>query len=272
MWATDGSIQLVKGKQTRPIAYYASSSLRLAQDVQSLLLRLGINALLKPVSQGTKGRMQYHVTVTGKPELEAFAEKIGAVGAYKQRRLAEVVEHLQSHPANTNRDVIPHQVWRMYAVPAMQKIGMTGRSMQAALGNAYCGTALYRQNVSRERADRLAQAVQSEDLRIFANSEIYWDSIASILPDGEEAVFDLTVPGHHNFVANNIIVHNSLEQDADIVMFIYRDDKDPAMQNVSHLKVAKHRNGPVGTVDLIFRNNLTKFENAATRRVDLSGA
>jgi len=57
----------------------------------------------------------------------------------------------------------------------------------------------------------------------------------------------------------------SLEQDADIVMFIYRDDKDPAMQNVSHLN-AKHRNGPVGTVDLIFRSNLTKFENAATRR------
>jgi replicative DNA helicase len=33
--------------------------------------------------------------------------------------------------------------------------------------------------------------------------------------------------------------------------------------------VAKHRNGPVGNVDLIFRNNLTKFENAATRTVDL---
>ena len=64
----------------------------------------------------------------------------------------------------------------------------------------------------------------------------------------------------------------SLEQDADIVMFIYRDDKDPAMQNVSHLKIAKHRNGPVGQVDLIFRSNLTKFENAATRRVDFSGA
>ncbi|MCS6993640.1 MAG: replicative DNA helicase [Anaerolineales bacterium] len=61
----------------------------------------------------------------------------------------------------------------------------------------------------------------------------------------------------------------SLEQDADIVMFIYRDEKDPAMQNVTHLKVAKHRNGPVGQIDLIFRNNLTKFENAATKRIDL---
>lgn len=62
----------------------------------------------------------------------------------------------------------------------------------------------------------------------------------------------------------------SLEQDADIVMFIYRDEKDPSMANVTHLKIAKHRNGPVGQVDLIFRNNLTKFENAATRKVDLS--
>ncbi|OIO87394.1 MAG: replicative DNA helicase [Anaerolineae bacterium CG2_30_57_67] len=61
----------------------------------------------------------------------------------------------------------------------------------------------------------------------------------------------------------------SLEQDADIVMFIYRDEKETTMQNVTHLKVAKHRNGPVGSIDLIFRNNLTKFENAASRTVEL---
>jgi replicative DNA helicase len=63
----------------------------------------------------------------------------------------------------------------------------------------------------------------------------------------------------------------AIEQDADIVMFLHRpDDKDAAMQNVTHLKVAKHRNGPVGQIDLIFRQSLTKFENAATRRVDLN--
>ncbi len=71
-------------------------------------------------------------------------------------------------------------------------------------------------------------------------------------------------------VLSDLRESGSLEQDADIVMFIYRDEKDPAMQNVTHLKIAKHRNGPVGMVDLIFRNNLTKFENAATRTVDLS--
>jgi len=62
----------------------------------------------------------------------------------------------------------------------------------------------------------------------------------------------------------------SLEQDADIVMFIYRDSNDPGMANVTHLKIAKHRNGPTGVVDLIFRSNLTKFENAVSRNVDLS--
>ncbi|HTP01480.1 MAG TPA: replicative DNA helicase [Anaerolineales bacterium] len=60
----------------------------------------------------------------------------------------------------------------------------------------------------------------------------------------------------------------SLEQDSDIVMFIYRPDqyeKDTVKQNVAEIIVAKHRNGPVGSVELVFRNALAKFENAATR-------
>ncbi len=65
----------------------------------------------------------------------------------------------------------------------------------------------------------------------------------------------------------------SLEQDADIVMFIHRPEmyeKDALKQNIAQIKVSKHRNGPVGTIELVFRNNLAKFENAATRTVDLS--
>ena len=60
----------------------------------------------------------------------------------------------------------------------------------------------------------------------------------------------------------------SLEQDSDIVMFIYRPDqyeKDTVKQNVAEIIIAKHRNGPVGSVELIFRSALAKFENAATR-------
>ena len=64
----------------------------------------------------------------------------------------------------------------------------------------------------------------------------------------------------------------SLEQDADIVMFIHRADlyeKETAKTNVADILVAKHRNGPTADIQLVFRGALTKFENAETRRVDL---
>jgi len=65
----------------------------------------------------------------------------------------------------------------------------------------------------------------------------------------------------------------SLEQDADVVMFIHRPDmydQDTLRPNVTQVKIAKHRNGPTGTIELIFRSQLAKFENAATRSYDLS--
>jgi replicative DNA helicase len=64
----------------------------------------------------------------------------------------------------------------------------------------------------------------------------------------------------------------SLEQDADIVMFIHRPelyDKETLLKNIAQIKVAKHRNGPIGTVELVFRDSIAKFENAATFHVDL---
>lgn len=69
-------------------------------------------------------------------------------------------------------------------------------------------------------------------------------------------------------VLSDLRESGSLEQDADIVMFIYRPDqyeKDTVRQNIAEIIVSKHRNGPVGSVELIFRSTLAKFENAATR-------
>lgn len=69
-------------------------------------------------------------------------------------------------------------------------------------------------------------------------------------------------------VLSDLRESGSLEQDADIVMFIYRPDqyeKDTVKQNIAEIIVAKHRNGPVGSVELVFRGAQAKFENAATR-------
>jgi len=74
-------------------------------------------------------------------------------------------------------------------------------------------------------------------------------------------------------VLSDLRESGSLEQDADIVMFIYRPEvyeEDTAFQNLAEIIVAKHRNGPTGDVQLVFRKGLAKFENAATRDIDLS--
>ncbi len=266
LWSTDGCIKLLKGKSPRPIAYYSTSSLKLANDVQSLLLRVGINARLSRISQVGKGRDQYHITITGKYDIEKFINLIGTVGNYKQQSVQEIAEYIQGYTANTNRDIIPRNIWRLYAVPAMNKLGLTTRQMQTQLNNLYCGTTLYKQNLSRERAARLATVVKSDQIANLANSDIYWDEIVSIEPTGETEVYDLTVPGLHNFIANNIVVHNSIEQDADLVIMLYRDDyynPDSPDRGIAEVIITKHRNGPTGTIKLLFDPQFTKFRNLA---------
>ena len=95
-------------------------------------------------------------------------------------------------------------------------------------------------------------------------SDIYWDEIISIEPDGETEVYDLTVERLHNFVAGDIVVHNSIEQDSDIVMFIYRDDvynQESEKKNIADIIVAKHRNGPLGDISLYFQASQTRFRD-----------
>jgi replicative DNA helicase len=118
-------------------------------------------------------------------------------------------------------------------------------------------------------------AVEPAPLRIVAMSAVYWDEVVSIQPDGEEEVFDLTVEGLQNFVAADMVVHNSIEQDADIVMFLYRDEyynrEKTEKPGIAEVIVAKHRNGPTGMVELIFRKELTRFENLERRRPESVG-
>ena len=85
---------------------------------------------------------------------------------------------------------------------------------------------------------------------------------------GVEEVYDATVPETHNFVANNIVIHNSLEQDADVVMFIYREDRykeESQRLNMADIIIAKHRNGPVGKAELYFDERTVSFRSIDKR-------
>ncbi len=266
LWATDGCIRLTHDHYVA--VYYASSSEQLAVDVQSLLLRIGINATLSRHSQGTKGRDQFHVHVSGRDEVLSFLMLVGAVGQEKLLHKSLVLEYLAFREAKTNRDVIPPAIWRSEVVPSMKAAGMTVREMQAGIGMAYMGGNIYKQNLSRERAMRVATTVKSPNLEMLSISDVYWDGIRSVEPDGVDEVFDLTVDDFHNFIAANIVTHNSIEQDSDVVMFLFRPEyyKSDERPGIAELIVAKHRNGPTGMIELKFRRDHTRFYNLETRR------
>ncbi len=111
---------------------------------------------------------------------------------------------------------------------------------------------------------RLDTFSPGDRIATLAQSDVYWDEIIAIKPDGEAEVYDLTVDELHNFVAGDIVIHNSIEQDSDVVMFIYREDvynPETERKNIADIIVAKHRNGPVGEISLYFQASQTRFHD-----------
>ncbi|WP_373535916.1 replicative DNA helicase [Microcoleus sp.] len=268
LWATDGCIRTSKDNSHYPSVYYGSSSERLARGVRSLLLKLNINASLKSVSQGNKGRTQYQVWVGGKQCLEKFVYGIGAVGNYKQESLFALKIYLEnSGRANTNRDLIPNQLWRTQVNIARERLGLTTKQIKAGLGVRYCGDSSYQCDISRERAMQLANLLESEENLKIAASDIYWDKIKKIDFIGEEMVYDLTVDKVKNFATQGLYAHNSIEQDADLVIMLYRDEyynPDSPDRGIAEVIITKHRNGPTGIIKLLFDAQFTSFRNLAS--------
>ncbi|MFC4619687.1 replicative DNA helicase [Camelliibacillus cellulosilyticus] len=258
LWATDGSIYF---KENRSYAYYATSSQILAKQVQHLLLRLGILSRLRVVPQG-KYRDNYHVVISGKRMLLNFFENVGCFGG-RGKRIQWVASELAKKKENPNLDIIPRDIWD-YVSLIKDQHNKTWREVCAGLDTAYCGSTLFKSGLSKDRMLKLSKVLPDKKLQDLASSDIYWDEIISITPLDIQEVFDATVPGNHNFVANDFIVHNSIEQDADIVAFLYRDDyydKESEKQNIIEIIISKQRNGPVGTVELAFVKEYNKFVN-----------
>jgi replicative DNA helicase len=164
------------------------------------------------------------------------------------------------------RPDIPREVWG-YIRKALPNAGLDLRDLEAPFGGreAFLDQ-VYGEALTRQQVALIATVAPDAALDDLAAADVRWDCIVSIDEIGEQPVYDGTVPGTHNFVAEGIVVHNSIEQDADVVLFIYRDEvynPDTPDRGTAEILVSKHRNGPTGMVRLAFLEHYTKFANMA---------
>ncbi|WP_280468814.1 replicative DNA helicase [Nocardia cyriacigeorgica] len=262
LWATDGSVRWdATGRQAR--IYYASTSRRLIDDVAQLLLRLGVHGRIKMVSKGDY-RPCWHLTINGVENQNIFLRDIGVHGA--RGRSAEAVRaELEVVSPNVNVDTVPKEVWT-HVRDLLATKQMTHRQFSAAMGSRFCGSAMWKHSPSRSRLARVATVLDDADIEMLATNDVFWDRVVDITSLGMQDVFDGTVPGTENFVANGISLHNSLEQDADMVILLHRPDafeRDDPRGGEADLIVGKHRNGPTATITVAHQLHLSRFVDMA---------
>ncbi|KKP30446.1 MAG: Replicative DNA helicase, partial [Candidatus Woesebacteria bacterium GW2011_GWE2_31_6] len=175
----------------------------------------------------------YNVQIQGKENQIKFIRKINFVGI-KANKSIEALLFLKRIKSNPNNDVIPKEIWE-YIESIRREECLTTREFHKKMGWAYSGTQRHGNGVGRERLDKIAKILEDKYLSNLANSDLYWDEIASIEKIGIKKVYDLTVPKYS----------------------IWRED-DEKIENI-RLDVAKHRNGPLASVPLFFKGDRIKF-------------
>jgi replicative DNA helicase len=262
LWAADGCAWWDETAGQARI-YYASTSRRLVDDVGQLLMRFNVMTRVEEVRKADY-RPCYHLLICGAENQFRFLDDIGVHGA--RSVMAEKARAmLAGIKGNNNLDTIPREVWdRVRNVLVERQI--THRQFAAALGTKFSGGTLWKHAPSRERLSRVAAILDDAHLEMIATNDVFWDEVASVESLGMKPVYDATVAGAHNFVANGVSVHNSIEQDSDVVILLHREDayeRESPRAGEADLIVAKHRNGPTAVVTVAFQGHYSRFVDMA---------
>ncbi|NQT07057.1 MAG: DNA polymerase III subunit alpha [Candidatus Omnitrophica bacterium] len=229
LWTGDGFVCNTRKKGIN-VPYYATSSKKMAAELQSLLLRLGIisTATRKMFKYMYKGKKQvkhgYTIHLCSRESAEIFLEKICPHITGKAEQIDLLQDYYDSVPKNMDsKDVIPAAIKKLVC-KEKERSGRTWRDIERESGictkEFYGEVKDYKKGFRRNTIERLAEYFKSSELSKYAKSDIYWDSVVSIEYAGAKKTYDIEMENIHNFVANGIIVHNS--HSAAYAMISYR--------------------------------------------------
>jgi len=202
LFSCDGSIYQSNGYWE---ISYCSSSEKLIQQIQHILLKFGILSKLrkKEIKLNNKLFHSFELVLNSENVIK-FIESIGFFGKKKEKELIAKSELINKR-SNPNVDTIPKEIWEMYRPKNWANIG---RALSYKYPKAMRERIRY--SPSKQTLLNIAQIEQYNPFYLLATSDIFWDEIVAMESfEGKFSVYDISVPNNHNFIANDIIVHNS---------------------------------------------------------------
>ena len=240
---------------------FDSASLRLAQEVQHLLQKLGVRSVLSTSVKGKgigEGNLCHRVVIKQADSLIAFEREVGLL-SYKGRRLRELVR--QSKRVTHVSDVYPPGLWE--EIHQARKANGLGWASLSRNGDAGCTGVNQARRITRSKLKFVSEAVGALKLKRLADGDIFFDPVVEVVLEPELVpVYDMTVVGTHNFCGEGLVLSNSgaVEQTSDMMMAIWNPDQQQGVQvqdfkGETMLKILKSRDGGVGQMaKLIFAN------------------
>lgn len=217
MWQGDGCVHESDGEG---MLFYATSSEKLAYSIQHLLLRLGIISTVhsKKFAYRNSFRYGWTINVSRYNNIKTFADTVGRylIGEPKMT-LNHIVENhpiiagiLEGNSARGSKDTIPTIILPILKEEIYKKYSSLKRfAREFGISERLLWSDKSKIGYLRETISNIAATIDSKILYNIANSDIYWDEVVKIEYAGKEMTYDLTISETHNFVANDIIVHNS---------------------------------------------------------------
>jgi replicative DNA helicase len=258
LFHADGSFT---ARNTTAYVRLSTISERLARDVHELLLRLGILSVLRTVDRTSSGYRTdntsgWVVYMGERAEIGEFMRRVGFLGAKHEKAAARFTSEKLNDAGSHDR--LPPSVNER-----ISELRLTNSLSHSDVGWREQGT-----KMSRNTGAMVAERLDLEWLRRLADSDLCWDEVVAVEECGKEMTYDLTVDDLHNFCVDGFLTHNSgaIEQDADMVMFLYRDEyynPDSEDKGIAEVIVGKHRNGPTGKAQLAWLEQYTKFGSLA---------